>query len=138
MTKRKCSHCGKPFEAPPLHQDQKDVLGFAKAALTSNGYQVIDAANGVQAIGLSARYPSVIHLLVSDVVMPGMDGRELADVLKVERPAMKVLFMSGYTANVIVQRGVIDNVNGILAKPFNQAGLTAKVREVLAGTARTS
>ena len=121
-----------------LVEDEKDVLGFAKTALTSNGYQVIDAANGIEAIGLSARYPSVIHLLVSDVVMPGMDGRELADLLTVQRPAMKVLFMSGYTANVIVQRGVVDNVNGILAKPFSQAGLTAKVREVLAGTARTS
>ena len=120
-----------------LVEDHKDVRRFAKAALTSNGYKVIDAANGIEAIGLSARYPSVIHLLVSDVVMPGMNGRELADLLKVQRPEMKVLFISGYTADVIVQRGVVDNVNGFLAKPFSRAGLMAKLREVLAGPART-
>ncbi len=121
-----------------LVEDQEDVRGFAKEALKLSGYQVIDAASGTDAIGLSARYPGVIHMMITDVVMPGMDGRELADQLKVQRPEMKVLFMSGYTADVIVQRGVDDNVVGLLRKPFSQAALAEKVREVLAGLEKAS
>jgi PAS domain S-box-containing protein len=121
-----------------LVEDQEDVRGFARAALRSNGYQVIDAANGIEAIGLSAGYPGVIHMMITDVVMPEMDGRELADQLKIQRPEMKVLFMSGYTADVILQRGVDDNVVGLLRKPFSQEELAGKVHEVLAGPERAS
>jgi YesN/AraC family two-component response regulator len=99
---------------------------------------VIDASNGTEAMGLSARYPGVIHMMITDVVMPEMNGRELADQLKVQRPEMKILFMSGYTADVIVQRGIDDNVVGLLRKPFSQAALAGKVREVLAGPERAS
>ena len=121
-----------------LVEDQEDVRGFVRAALESNGYQVIDAANGIEAIGLSGRYPGVIHMMITDIVMPGMDGRELADQLKVQRPEMKVLFTSGYTADVIVQRGVADNVVGLLQKPFSQAALAGRVREVLTGLEKAS
>ncbi len=121
-----------------LVEDQEDVRGFARAALKSNGYQVIDAANGIEAMGVSARYPGVIHMMITDVVMPGLDGRELADRLKEQRPEMKVLFMSGYTADVILQRGVADNVVGLLRKPFSQAALAGKVREVLTRHERAS
>ncbi len=114
------------------------MRGFAREALKSNGYQVIDAANGIEAMGLSAGYPGVIHMMITDVVMPEMDGRELADQLKIQRPEMKVLFMSGYTADVIVQRGVDDNVVGLLRKPFSQAELAGKVHEVLSGPKRAS
>ena len=77
-------------------------------------------------------------MMITDVVMPELDGRELADQLKIQRPEMKVLFMSGYTADVIVQRGVDDNVVGLLRKPFSQVALAGRVREVLAGPERAS
>jgi PAS domain S-box-containing protein len=121
-----------------LVEDQQDVRGFARTALESNGYRVIEAASGIEAIGLSGRYPGVIHMMITDVVMPGMDGRALADQLKVQRPEMKVLFMSGYTADVIVQRGIADNVVGILQKPFSHVALAGKVREVLTAPERSS
>ena len=121
-----------------LVEDQEDVRGFVRAALKSNGYQVFDAADGIEAMGLSARYPGVIHMMITDVVMPGMDGRELADHLKAQRPEMKVLFTSGYTADVMVQRGVADNVVGLLQKPFSQVELAGRVREVLTGLEKTS
>ena len=75
-------------------------------------------------------------MMITDVVMPGMDGRELADQLKIQRPEMKVLIMSGCTADVIVERGIADNVVGFLGKPFSEATLSGKVREVLAGPER--
>jgi two-component system cell cycle sensor histidine kinase/response regulator CckA len=114
-----------------LVEDQEDGRGFAKTALMSNGYHVIDAANGAEAIGLSAGHPGPIHMMITDIVMPGMNGRELADHLQAQRPDMKILFMSGYTADVIVQRGIIDSMEGFLAKPFSPIALTATIREVL-------
>jgi two-component system cell cycle sensor histidine kinase/response regulator CckA len=114
-----------------LVEDQEAVRGFTRTALMSNGYQVIDAANGEEAIGLSAGHPGTIHMMITDVVMPGMNGRELANRLQAQRPGMKILFMSGYTADVIVQRGIIDSTEGFLAKPFSPVALTVKVREVL-------
>jgi YesN/AraC family two-component response regulator len=80
---------------------------------------------------LAERYPEPIHLLVTDVVMPGITGRELADLLKSRRPEMKALFMSGYADDVIAHRGVLEDGLAFLPKPFTPDALAAKVREQL-------
>lgn len=84
-----------------------------------------------QTLRLTAEHPGRIHLLITDVVMPGQSGRDLATQLAVDRPEMKRLFMSGYTANVIAHRGVLDEGVEFLGKPFTRDELARKVREVL-------
>jgi CheY-like chemotaxis protein len=121
-----------------LVEDDENVRDFATAVLGADGYVVITASTGAEAIGLANRHAGVIDLIVTDVVMPGMNGRELTDRLKSTRPGMKVLFISGYTADVIVRRGVSDDAVGFLAKPFSKAILAAKVRKVLSGEYGTS
>jgi two-component system cell cycle sensor histidine kinase/response regulator CckA len=92
---------------------------------------VIEAAGPEQALQRSAAHPGVIHLLVTDVVMPGMNGRQLATLLREQRPELRVLFMSGYTDDAIVRHGVLDARTPFLAKPFMPVALGQKVREVL-------
>jgi CheY-like chemotaxis protein len=116
-----------------LVEDDEDVRGFATTMLGAEGYVVITASSGAEAIGLANRHAGAIDLIVTDVMMPGMNGRELTDRLKITRPGMKVLFISGYTADVIIRRGVNDDAVGFLAKPFSKATLAAKVRKILAG-----
>ncbi len=103
----------------------------ARIALESNGYRVLVASGGREAIELSACYEGIIHLMVTDVVMPDISGRELATRLAPTRPDMKVLYMSGYTDNAIVHHGVLDSGLAFLQKPFAPADLARKVREVL-------
>ncbi len=116
-----------------LVEDHDDVRGFAKSALALNGYQVIEAANAGEAMALSERHTGVIDIVITDVVMPGMNGRELVDRLRIHRPEMKILFMSGHTAEVILQRGVSGDAAGFLLKPFTAVSLAARVLETLTG-----
>ena len=92
---------------------------------------VIEAADGQQALDLAARHAGAIDLVVTDVVMPEMNGREMADRLLNIRPDMKHLFMSGYTADVIAHRGVLDEGVNFIQKPFSLRDVSAKVREAL-------
>jgi PAS domain S-box-containing protein len=119
-----------------LVEDQEAVRSLAKAALRQHGYQVLEALDGADAIAVAKRYSGEIHLLLTDVVMPGMNGKELSERLIVMRPGLKVLFVSGYTANVIAHGGVIDHDIAYMAKPFSPDGLAAKVRKVLAAPAK--
>jgi PAS domain S-box-containing protein len=112
-------------------EDQDEVRGLTTTILRGYGYHVLEAANGAEALKLCESFRGVIHLLVTDVVMPGMNGRELADRLNAVRPETRVLFTSGYTANVISKQGVLDPGVAFLPKPFLPEGLAAKVREVL-------
>ena len=112
-------------------EDQEAVRSFAKAALRQHGYQVIHAGDGDQALSVAKLHSGQIHLLVTDVVMPGLNGKELSERLKELRPNLKVLFISGYTADVIAQRGILDPDVAFLHKPFSPDELAAKVREVL-------
>ena len=112
-------------------EDQEAVRLFAKAALRQHGYQVIQASDGDQALSVAKQHSGRIDLLLTDVVMPGLNGRELSDRLKEVRPNVKVLFISGYTADVIAQRGILDQGVAFLHKPFSSDELAAKVREVL-------
>jgi CheY-like chemotaxis protein len=112
-------------------EDQPEVRKLTLAMLESQGYRLLQAASGSEALSLSERYPEPIHLLITDVVMPGMTGRELAMRLVALRPSLKTLYTSGYTANAIGREGVLDAAVAYLPKPFSPAQLAAKVREVL-------
>jgi PAS domain S-box-containing protein len=112
-------------------EDQKAVRSFAKTALRQHGYQVIEASDGDEALSVAKQHSGQIQLLVTDVVMPGLNGRELSIRLKELCPNLKVLFISGYTADVIANRGVLDPGVAFLHKPFGPEELAQKVREVL-------
>ena len=114
-------------------EDEPVVLTLACRVLRRFGYDVLEAADPDQAVRLSHRTDGPIHLLLTDVVMPGASGHTLSRQLSLERPALKVLYMSGYTDNAIVHHGVLDPGAVLLEKPFSAEGLARKVREVLDG-----
>jgi len=112
-------------------EDEDAVRKIAERMLRMAGYHVLSAANGGEALLLCERHGDEIDLLVTDVVMPQMSGRELAERLAKLCPKIKMLFMSGYTDNAIVHHGVLDPGTRFIGKPFSGADLTRKVREVL-------
>ena len=112
-------------------EDQPEVRDLAVTALRKCGYNVHSAADGAEAIAFSRQFSGALHLLLTDVIMPGTNGRETADTLRKQRPGLRVLFMSGYTANVIAHHGVLDAGIDYLQKPFTPEILAARVREVL-------
>jgi DNA-binding NtrC family response regulator len=112
-------------------EDQPEVRRYAAAALRAYGYQVIQAANADEALLVCER--ESVDLVLTDVVMPSVSGRELADRLKQRRPGIKVLFMSGYTDDTIVHHGVLEKDAEFIQKPFSPGQLAIKVREVLGG-----
>jgi CheY-like chemotaxis protein len=114
-----------------LIEDDDMLRRLSVEVLESYGYRVLSAPNGGSALLLCERHPGPIHLLVSDVVMPEMSGREAADRLLKLRPELKVLFVSGYTDNSIVHHGVLAEGANFLQKPFSPEALARKVREVL-------
>ena len=113
-------------------EDEAPVLKLAKIILERLGYTVLDAATPAQAMEKAREYDGRIHLFITDVVMPGMNGRALAEKLQTLYPDVKVLFMSGYTANVIAHRGVLEPGVHFIQKPFAKIDLAVKVREALA------
>jgi DNA-binding NtrC family response regulator len=99
--------------------------------LKESGYRILSAADGQQALQTARQYPGPIDLLLTDVVMPGMNGRVLGERLAPSQPGMKVLYMSGYTDSFIAGHGVLEPGTQLLHKPFTQETLTRKVREIL-------
>jgi PAS domain S-box-containing protein len=114
-----------------LVEDDELVRDMAKEILLESGYQVLEAKHGPEALGVAEKYHGPIHLMLSDVVMPQMSGRELAERLALLRAEMKVLYMSGYTDDAIVHHGVLDEETAFIEKPFTPDGLARKVRAAL-------
>jgi PAS domain S-box-containing protein len=114
-----------------LVEDEGQLRVLARDILRGAGYQVFDAPNAAEAIKASQRHGGPIHLLVTDVVMPHIGGRELARRLATERPGMRVLYMSGYTEDGIVESGTLDPNVAFLPKPITPDTLLSKVRETL-------
>jgi PAS domain S-box-containing protein len=118
-----------------LVEDDATIRALAHRILSKYGYRVLDAPNGEHAVRLAEAHDGPIHLLLADVVLSGMNGRELADRLRSGHGAMHVLFMSGYTDDEVVHRGVRDLKHSLLQKPFTPEELRRKVQEVLGRSA---
>lgn len=114
-----------------LVEDEQAVRELTVKMLQRLGYRVLVAASGAEAIEISGTHPGHIGLLLTDVVMPNMSGRQLADELVKTRPDMKVLYLSGYTENTVVHHGVLDVGVEFLPKPFSREVLAKKIRQVL-------
>src|SRR5471030_3355250 len=110
------------------------VRNLVSETLKREGYRVLDAAEPLEARRISASHKSVIHLLITDVVMPKVSGRDLAVELSRQRLDMKVLYMSGYTDSAIVNSGILQKEVAFLQKPSTPRALSEKVREVLEGS----
>jgi len=114
-----------------LVEDESNLRYLARQYLEKQGYRVIEAADGAVAMQIAVAHEGIIHLLLTDVIMPGMNGRELAQRISEIRPNTKVLYMSGYTENVVGHNGMLDTGVRLLQKPFNLRDLKRLVREVL-------
>jgi PAS domain S-box-containing protein len=114
-----------------LVEDAHALRELARELLEAGGYTVLEAANGADAISLAEKHPGPIHLLLSDVVMPGMNGPELAGKIIGGRPDTKVLYMSGHTGDALPVRELLNSGAALLHKPFTGLSLATKVREVL-------
>ena len=114
-----------------LVEDDASILKLGKRILEGLGYAVLSANSPSEATKLAEEHPNEITLLITDVVMPEMNGRELAEQLRNLYPNLKILFMSGYTANVIAHRGVLEDGVCFISKPFSRKDMAVKIREVL-------
>ena len=112
-------------------EDDDDVRGMTREALESQGYTVLAASRGHEALEILKRHAGPVHLVVTDVVMPHMNGGELAQRLRAACRGIRVLFISGYTDDPAVRRDVLDAGAPFLQKPFDLEALARKVREVL-------
>jgi len=122
---------GSGTETILIAEDNSGLRKLATRFLEPAGYTVLGAATGEEALELLAQHEAPVHLLLSDVVMPGMSGRLLAEQVAQTHPGMKVLYMSGYTSDTVVRHGVLDATMPFLNKPFTAVALLGKVREVL-------
>jgi CheY-like chemotaxis protein len=116
-----------------LVEDEDVVRQLVRDVLGRAGYTVMECRNGAEAEFMASNFGGTIHLLITDVVMPGRSGRELAKALRVSRPQIPVLFMSGYTDNAIAHHGVIDADVEFLEKPFTPDQLLHRVRSIIDG-----
>jgi two-component system, cell cycle sensor histidine kinase and response regulator CckA len=112
-------------------EDEPAVRQLVRRVVKARGYVVLDAPDGVQALALMSKHEGPIDLLITDVVMPNMGGRELAERIRERDPRVKVIFMSGYTDDEVIRQGVSHAEQAFLQKPFSATGLAEKVREVL-------
>ena len=116
-----------------LVEDEESVRQLVRETLQAKGYRVVEAENGEAGLQAAAKHSGKIDMVITDVVMPGMGGRELVRRLADTRPETKVLYLSGYTEDAIVNEGTIESGKAFLQKPFTPTTLAGKVREVLRG-----
>lgn len=114
-----------------LVEDEPAILEVATIILAEHGYTVLEANTPAEAIKLAHKHAGKIDLLMTDVIMPEMNGKDLANSILTQYPNMKRLFMSGYTADVIALHGVLEEGVHFIQKPFSMDSLAAKLREVL-------
>jgi PAS domain S-box-containing protein len=114
-----------------LIEDEPMLRTAIKEGLEMNGYAVLDASNGDEALLIAQRYSNPIHLVLTDVVMPGRNGREVAEQLTPIHPEAKILYMSGYTNDAVIRHGLLNEQTAFLQKPFTPKALACKVRETL-------
>jgi DNA-binding NtrC family response regulator len=113
------------------------VRTLVRETLQRAGYRMLDAPGPIEAKRIAEQHRGVIQLMITDVVMPKINGRDLAEQVGRKRPDMKVLYMSGYTDNAVLNSGILDKDVAFLQKPFTPISLTQKVREVLEGDGLT-
>jgi PAS domain S-box-containing protein len=123
--------CARGSETILLVEDEGSLRKLAEMFLRDSGYQVLTAADGVQALEMARQHAGRIHLLLTDVVMPGINGRVLAERLIPTQPGMRILYVSGYSDSFIAGHGVLEAGAHLLHKPFTEDSLTRKVRELL-------
>jgi CheY-like chemotaxis protein len=111
-------------------EDDPNVRAYVVEALSGVGYRVVEAGDAEAALLVFASTPG-IQLMLTDVVMPGMNGRALADAIRQSHPSVKTLFMTGYSRNAIVHQGRLDPGVSLIQKPFSQASLAARIRTLL-------
>ena len=116
-----------------LVEDEESVRELVRETLKTRGYRVIEASDGIAGMRVSEEYQGNIEILITDVVMPGMSGRELAKRVAAARPNIRVLYLSGYTEDAIIHEGALEPGTGFLQKPFTLQVLARKVRKVLQG-----
>jgi PAS domain S-box-containing protein len=114
-------------------EDAEAMRKMSCEFLSSRGYTVLEAQDGQEALALAEKHPGPIHMLITDLVMPGMNGRELAQHLCDHNAQLRVLYVSGYTGDAVVRLGILEGAAAFLQKPFTLHGLAAKVREILDG-----
>jgi CheY-like chemotaxis protein len=114
-------------------EDEKAILTLAQKVLENQGYQVIAVSDPLDALARIQDHDTDIHLLLTDVVMPNMNGRDLSKQVQAIYPDVKILFMSGYTANTIAHHGILDTGVNFLQKPFSSRDLAIKIRAILDG-----
>ena len=119
------------LESILLVEDDPAIRKLLQRSLRESGYDVKEAADAAQALGILRREPGAVSLLVTDVIMPDRSGPELADVIREEQPGVKVLFISGYTSNETIEYGVLGSELNLLQKPFSMQELSRRVRETL-------
>ena len=117
-----------------LVEDEEAVRDLVRTILVAQGYEVVVAEDPQHAEDLACKFPGEIHLLLTDVVMPGASGRELAARIMKSRPGIRVLYMSGYTENVVTSGGLLESGLVFIQKPFSPSVLIHKIREVLTHT----
>ena len=136
-TRSPARHAGRRTPVPVLTvllaDDEPGVRGPVRRILTAQGYEVLEAADGEEALRIAEEHDGTIDLLLTDVVMPAMDGAELARRLRERRPALRVLFMTGFSREAVATQGVLLPDSGLLQKPFTVEQLVRRVREALAG-----
>ena len=125
-------HALRGTETVLVVEDQPDVRRLIEKTLSRYGYTVFTATNGPEATALARAYEGPIHVMLTDVILPGASGRETARQVVATRPSMHVLYMSGYTDDAIVQCGVLEPGLAFIQKPFTAEALARRIREVLA------